>query len=50
MLSLLLVCLICEAFSINLSKLPYSLINRAAVLIPIPGTPGTLSIESPAKD
>ena len=37
------------AFYNTLSKVLYLLINSAAVLIPIPGTPGTLSEESPAK-
>ena len=35
---------------ISLSKFLYLLISSAAVLIPIPGTPGTLSEESPASD
>ena len=34
----------------NVPGVPYVLINSAAVLIPIPGTPGTLSLESPAND
>ena len=37
-------------FDRRFSKVPYSFINSAAVLIPIPGTPGTLSLLSPAKD
>ena len=49
-LSRLLFCLILEAFSNRLSKLSYSLISNDAVLIPIPGTPGILSTESPAND
>jgi len=47
--SLLLFCGISCAFSNNVSKDLYLLISSAAVLIPIPGTPGTLSDESPAK-
>ena len=48
--SLLLFCGISEAFFNNVSKFLYLLINSAAVFTPIPGTPGTLSEESPAKD
>ena len=48
--SLLLFCLISDAFSNKVSKLLYLFISSAAVLIPIPGTPGILSDESPAKD
>ena len=48
--SLLLFCLISWAESNNFSKVPYLLISSAAVLTPIPGTPGTLSLLSPAKD
>ena len=43
-------CLISLVRDKRLSRLPYSEINYAAVLIPIPGTPGTLSTESPHKD
>ena len=42
-------CLISSARSSNVSKSPYSFINNAAVLIPIPGAPGTLSTLSPAN-
>ena len=48
--SLLLFCFISEALFNNWSRSPYSLINSAAVLIPIPGTPGMLSLVSPARD
>ena len=48
--SLLLFCLISLADFSKFSKVPYLLISSAAVLIPIPGTPGTLSLLSPAKD
>ena len=48
--SLLLFCLISEALLNKLSRSLYLLINSAAVLMPIPGTPGMLSEESPAKD
>ena len=47
--SRLLFCLIPPAFFNNCSKDLYWLISSAAVLIPMPGTPGTLSEESPAK-
>ena len=47
--SLLLFCFISSAFSNNFSNDPYLLINSAAVLTPIPGTPGTLSLASPAS-
>ena len=40
-------CLISEARSSSVSRSPYSLMRSAAVLTPIPGTPGTLSEESP---
>ena len=33
----------------SVSRSPYSSINCAAVLTPMPGTPGTLSLESPAS-
>ena len=42
-------CLISSARSSKASRSPYSLISKAAVLIPIPGAPGTLSTESPAR-
>ena len=48
--SLLLFCLISAALNNNSSKFPYSLISSAAVFIPIPGTPGILSLLSPARD
>ena len=37
------------AESKSFSRVPYLLINSAAVLTPIPGTPGTLSLLSPAN-
>ena len=43
-------CLISPARASNASRSPYSLISSAAVLTPMPGTPGTLSVESPASD
>ena len=43
-------CFISEARSNRLSRSPYSLIRSAAVFTPIPGAPGTLSTESPARD
>ena len=46
----LLGCLMVSAFSKSLSNEPNLLINSAAVFIPIPGTPGILSTESPAND
>ena len=42
-------CLISPARNSNCSRSPYSTINCAAVLTPMPGTPGTLSVESPAS-
>ncbi len=42
-------CLISPARARSVSRSPYSPINCAAVLTPIPGTPGTLSVESPAS-
>ena len=48
-LSLLFSCLIELALSRSFSRDPNSLINCDAVLTPIPGTPGTLSEESPAN-
>ena len=43
-------CLISCARASSVSRSPYSLISSAAVFTPIPGTPGTLSVESPASD
>jgi len=40
-------CLISPARLSSVSRSPYSTINCAAVLMPMPGTPGTLSVESP---
>ena len=40
-------CLISDARSSSVSRSPNSLMSRAAVFTPIPGTPGTLSEESP---
>ena len=42
-------CLISLARSSSVSRSPYSPISCAAVFTPIPGTPGTLSEESPAS-
>ena len=42
-------CLISPARASRVSRSPYSAMSCAAVLIPIPGAPGTLSIESPAS-
>ena len=42
-------CLISAARASSDSRSPYSLINCAAVLMPMPGTPGTLSVASPAS-
>ena len=42
-------CLISPARRSTPSRSPYSLINNAAVLTPIPGTPGTLSVASPHR-
>ena len=42
-------CLISSARSSNSSRLPKVLMSSAAVLMPMPGTPGTLSVESPAR-
>jgi len=42
-------CLISPARMSSVSRSPYSTISWAAVLMPIPGTPGTLSVESPAS-
>ena len=47
--SLLLFCLISWALDKSFSKFPYLFINSAAVFTPIPGTPGTLSLVSPAR-
>ena len=47
--SLLLFCLIsCVDFK-SFSSVPYLFISSAAVLTPMPGTPGTLSLLSPAR-
>ena len=43
-------CLISPARASSVSRSPYSLISSAAVLTPMPGTPGTLSTQSPASD
>ena len=48
--SLLLFCFISLADFKSFSKVPYLLISSAAVFTPIPGTPGTLSLLSPARD
>ena len=48
--SLLLFCFISPAFSNSFSNVPYLFISSAAVLTPMPGTPGTLSLVSPASD
>ena len=48
--SLLLFCGISSIFFNKVSKVLYLLISSAAVFTPIPGTPGILSEESPAKD
>ena len=40
-------CLISPARASSVSRSPYSPISCAAVLTPMPGTPGTLSVESP---
>jgi hypothetical protein len=42
-------CLISPVRSSNASRVPYSLISCAAVFTPMPGAPGTLSVESPAS-
>lgn len=42
-------CLIFSAWEIKLLNDPYSLIRVAAIFGPIPGAPGILSAESPAK-
>ena len=42
-------CLISCARASSVSRSPYSPISCAAVLIPMPGAPGTLSVESPAS-
>ena len=42
-------CLISPARASSVSRSPYSLMSCAAVLMPMPGTPGTLSVESPAS-
>ena len=43
-------CLISEARASRVSRSPYSASSCAAVFTPMPGTPGTLSTESPASD
>ena len=48
--SFLFFCVISSIFFSKLSKFLYLFINSAAVFMPIPGTPGILSEESPAKD
>ena len=40
-------CLISPARASSVSRSPNSLMSCAAVLTPMPGTPGTLSVESP---
>ena len=42
-------CLISGARVSSVSRSPYSVMSCAAVLMPMPGTPGTLSTESPAS-
>ena len=42
-------CLISPARASSVSRSPYSVMSCAAVLMPIPGAPGTLSTESPAS-
>ena len=42
-------CLISLVRSSSASRVPYSLMSWAAVLMPMPGAPGTLSVESPAS-
>jgi len=42
-------CLISGARASSVSRSPYSVMSCAAVLMPMPGTPGTLSTESPAS-
>jgi hypothetical protein len=42
-------CLISPARASRVSRSPYSVMSWAAVLMPMPGAPGTLSIESPAS-
>ncbi len=43
-------CLISPARASSVSRSPYSPISCAAVFTPMPGTPGTLSVESPISD
>ncbi len=43
-------CLISPARASSVSRSPYSVMSAAAVLTPMPGTPGTLSVESPISD
>ena len=47
--SRLLFCLILSVFFNKLSNVPKLFMSSAAVLTPIPGTPGTLSLLSPAN-
>ena len=42
-------CLISSARASSVSRSPYSVMSWAAVLMPMPGAPGTLSTESPAS-
>ena len=42
-------CLISPARASSVSRSPYSVMSCAAVLSPMPGAPGTLSVESPAS-
>ena len=42
-------CLISPARASSASRSPKALTSSAAVLTPMPGTPGTLSVESPAS-
>ena len=42
-------CLISPARARSVSRSPYSAMSCAAVLMPMPGAPGTLSTESPAS-
>jgi hypothetical protein len=42
-------CLISSARASRVSRSPYSSMSCAAVFTPMPGTPGTLSVESPAR-
>ena len=42
-------CLIFPELASSVSRSPYSVMSWAAVLMPMPGTPGTLSVLSPAS-